>query len=481
MLIEVVNLAADDKKEVVEIFFGKKTYKGEYCIYCTSSLDANKEEFALKGPSFKWKLKSDNEKPVINKIEIFRVDIRDRILIGELEIIKRTEEFYKKMYNSTKKYGRLMIGRSTFDLPVLIHRKYKKVSFNYGSEEDERQSLKLLEEMNPKIFELSNQKEKINEHTILMKADCITKFLWDIYLRTGPCDLIDNNELSFHEIIGIILERGATVQCSGTCDLFIYISKILQTGLQIRSVTALRYNSLFKNIDVDSHAILEIYIKNKWVLYDPYYRVYFRNKDSALLSAKDIQVLLYKKALDEIVPYHVATKHKKTHFFELENNPTDLYNNNYYCYFHHLIFLSFVCYFPPEYSRLNKYYKILNKWLNNIHNGVRLDEYLGNNSIYSIAIYGFGELGLHLYEELKNTDIRILYIIDRNSEAIKKKCNTSIPVINSKDLLLQKPVNAIIVTPIYDFSTIKDYLSWSGFKGSVVSLEDVIFESSDIS
>ncbi len=48
----------------------------------------------------------------------------------------------------------------------------------------------------------------------------------------------------------------------------------------------------------------------------------------------------------------------------------------------------------------------------------RIDKYFEVNGINSVAIYGAGKIGMHLYRLLKNTKVKIDYMIDRNADKI---------------------------------------------------------------
>ena len=66
----------------------------------------------------------------------------------------------------------------------------------------------------------------------------------------------------------------------------------------------------------------------------------------------------------------------------------------------------------------------------------------------SIAIYGFGEIGRHLLERLKNSAVSVKYVIDRNSNLDRP----DIKIFHPEDKLPE--VDAVIVTPIFMFDEI---------------------------
>ena len=86
-----------------------------------------------------------------------------------------------------------------------------------------------------------------------------------------------------------------------------------------------------------------------------------------------------------------------------------------------------------------------------------------------IAIYGMGEFANRLMEELKNSDVEVVYGID------KDVCNSTSRVRNVYSLNDDLPqVDAIVVTPFYDMKSIKCDLK-KKVDCPIVSLEEVIW------
>ncbi|QHQ60685.1 glycosyltransferase [Anaerocolumna sedimenticola] len=98
-------------------------------------------------------------------------------------------------------------------------------------------------------------------------------------------------------------------------------------------------------------------------------------------------------------------------------------------------------------------YYTINKWLNLIEKGLRIDQYLISKGYKNIAIYGLGELGRHIYNGFRDSEIIIDYAID------KLKGNYSDININVYSLEEKlKPVDVIIVSVIYNFKQIEKEL-----------------------
>lgn len=111
----------------------------------------------------------------------------------------------------------------------------------------------------------------------------------------------------------------------------------------------------------------------------------------------------------------------------------------------------------------------LSKWVEVLHEGKAIADYLKKNQIESVAIYGMGVLGERLLEELIISEVNIVYGIDRNFQ--KKYENL---IMRSPDETFQD-VQCIIVTPVYYYHVIKRNLE-QRTKAKVVSLQEVLDE-----
>lgn len=120
-----------------------------------------------------------------------------------------------------------------------------------------------------------------------------------------------------------------------------------------------------------------------------------------------------------------------------------------------------------EYGR---YLNMMHQWLIIKHSGNSLDKYLTSRGQNKIAIYGMGIYGRHLVRELQNTDITVLYGIDRQD--LEPYRNISILHLDQN---LPK-VDAVVNTVILEHTAIKKELD-EIFDCPVISLEDLVFES----
>lgn len=126
-----------------------------------------------------------------------------------------------------------------------------------------------------------------------------------------------------------------------------------------------------------------------------------------------------------------------------------------------------------KFERSDSYYKITNQWISNIQRGLSLEHYFLNNGINTIAIYGRGSLGEILYNELKNSHVKVLYFIDQtahNGEMYDEHCN----VISLQDLSHENVPQAIVVTPIHVYNEIENNLS-KVYNGTIISLDEAVY------
>jgi lactate dehydrogenase-like 2-hydroxyacid dehydrogenase len=125
-------------------------------------------------------------------------------------------------------------------------------------------------------------------------------------------------------------------------------------------------------------------------------------------------------------------------------------------------------------SRYNTYYNLLNQWMKNKAQNKKIVDYLMKNGIKTVAVYGIGEVGQLLYEELKGEQVQILYFIE-SSGGNSKEDRYGKRVIGVKEINKQEKADAIIITPIYNFESIYNGLVDENVDTIVLSLEDIIY------
>ena len=91
------------------------------------------------------------------------------------------------------------------------------------------------------------------------------------------------------------------------------------------------------------------------------------------------------------------------------------------------------------------------------------------NNISRIAIYGMGIIGERLFSELKLSEVKVIYAIDKNASEMLY----DIEVIKPDDVILD--VDAIIVTSSYYFVEIENKLILKT-KAKIINLEELLYE-----
>lgn len=123
---------------------------------------------------------------------------------------------------------------------------------------------------------------------------------------------------------------------------------------------------------------------------------------------------------------------------------------------------------PISSVRFEVGFNIFSNWLKIKNEGRTLEKYFEDNEIGTVAIYGVGALGERLFEELKNTEIKVMYAIDRIADS---KRIEGLKIVGADDEL--EDVDAIIVTPVQDFYLIEEKLEQKT-DSDILSLEDIV-------
>lgn len=121
-------------------------------------------------------------------------------------------------------------------------------------------------------------------------------------------------------------------------------------------------------------------------------------------------------------------------------------------------------------AKFEDYFAITNKWMKNRNQGLKVADYFKNNNYYKIAIYGMGEIGKRLYEELKLEGMEIEYAFDRNAQRLDPTLN-----IYGLDKPVP-PVDVIVVTPTFDYDKIVEQLK-KITDCKIISISDVVSKS----
>ena len=122
-------------------------------------------------------------------------------------------------------------------------------------------------------------------------------------------------------------------------------------------------------------------------------------------------------------------------------------------------------------EKFKAFYDILVRWHMIRGTGNVVEKYLLDRGYKSIAIYGMKELGVILFEELKDSAVSVKYAIDRNASSI---CRGDIRIVTPDSEM--DAVDAVVVTVIQSFDEIKDSV-YGVLKCPVISIEDILFQT----
>ncbi|MEZ3463472.1 MAG: hypothetical protein K1W23_15250 [Lachnospiraceae bacterium] len=114
-------------------------------------------------------------------------------------------------------------------------------------------------------------------------------------------------------------------------------------------------------------------------------------------------------------------------------------------------------------------YLMMNQWVKVKQENRSIADYLEKNGYREIAIYGLNYVGETLMSELENSNVKVMYAVDKNADRIF----ADVDVLTPDERLPE--VDAVIVTPITFFDEIEDCLS-EKLDCPILSMEDILYE-----
>lgn len=114
-------------------------------------------------------------------------------------------------------------------------------------------------------------------------------------------------------------------------------------------------------------------------------------------------------------------------------------------------------------------YLMMNQWVKVKQENKSIVEYLEKQGYKEIAIYGMNFVGETLLRELKGSNIKVMYGIDKNAANIRSDIDIKTP---DNELPM---VDVIIVTAITFFEEIEEAL-YSKIDCPILSMEDILYE-----
>lgn len=120
-------------------------------------------------------------------------------------------------------------------------------------------------------------------------------------------------------------------------------------------------------------------------------------------------------------------------------------------------------------DKFRTYYDILNQWMKRKSQGEKTEDFFLKKNLNTIAVYGMGEIGERLIDELRDSKVRILFCMESDQ-----------PYMNADGTKLSEEVDlesvdAIIVTAVFAFQQIEAKLMQT-MKCPILSFEDIIFD-----
>ncbi len=119
-------------------------------------------------------------------------------------------------------------------------------------------------------------------------------------------------------------------------------------------------------------------------------------------------------------------------------------------------------------EKQKKVIKLLERWILNIQYGKSILDYFRENNYKYIGIYGLGCLANRLCEEMRNTEIKIKYIIDRNSDILL----SDFKIVTIEEQL--ENVDVIVITVAEKYDKIKEQLQ-NKVSCKIIHIEDILY------
>ena len=113
------------------------------------------------------------------------------------------------------------------------------------------------------------------------------------------------------------------------------------------------------------------------------------------------------------------------------------------------------------------YSKMLDMWMQIMEEGNSIENILLSRGYRNVAVYGMGILGKHLIRQLKESQVEVKYVIDRN----KYVASDGIEIVTAGDEM--QDIDVIIITPVNEYEEIKIILE-QFYLGDIISLESLL-------
>lgn len=123
-------------------------------------------------------------------------------------------------------------------------------------------------------------------------------------------------------------------------------------------------------------------------------------------------------------------------------------------------------------DKFKLYYNVLNQWMYLKHNNRNLSEYFKRKKYKRIGIYGLGELGNRLIDELRDTETEVVYGVDKGMGSTFG----IVPSFSLEEIQnITEDIDVMVVTPVFAYSEVADGLR-DKVNCEIISIEDVVFD-----
>ncbi len=119
-------------------------------------------------------------------------------------------------------------------------------------------------------------------------------------------------------------------------------------------------------------------------------------------------------------------------------------------------------------GELNHIIETYDIWLRLEHDGLKIKEYLKDIGVRKVALCRMTNIGLRLYRELKDSEIKIEYLIDSKDVKLADMKYTEL------DADYHDPVDMVIITDLFEYGSLKDSLEKKGYK-NIDSIDGILY------
>ena len=119
-------------------------------------------------------------------------------------------------------------------------------------------------------------------------------------------------------------------------------------------------------------------------------------------------------------------------------------------------------------------FRLCNRWLFLKNKGKRISDYLAKRKVSQVAVYGCGELGNRLIEELYQSNIHVLVGIDINALHTDAPIEVVLPM--TENCKKWEQADAIIVTSVYNYNDVATKMKELGYDKQIIALNDILMD-----